>query len=153
MPLQDYLLPLENIKFYSKSSVTYGDKRYNVLVTDKRLILFAQRGHILRSDDIVSERLDRLQGVEYSEKGLLFKTAKISVQGASKMEMRGSPSEIKPLFQSIQSVINIEWNVFGSIFNATSEDVWRESRQKVIWGYSGTLCGTMEQYFYRIIIR
>ena len=81
MPLQDYLLPLENIKFYSKSSVTYGDKRYNVLVTDKRLILFAQRGHILRSDDIVSERLDRLQGVEYSEKGLLFKTAKISVQG------------------------------------------------------------------------
>ena len=109
MPLQDYLLPLENIKFYSKSSVTYGDKRYNVLVTDKRLILFAQRGHILRSDDIVSERLDRLQGVEYSEKGLLFKTAKISVQGASKMEMRGSPSEIKPLFQSIHSIVNIEW--------------------------------------------
>jgi reverse gyrase len=108
MPLQDYLLPLENIKFYSKSSVTYGDKRYNVLVTDKRLILFAQRGHILRSDDIVSERLDRLQGVEYSEKGLLFKKAKISVHGASKMEMQGSPSEIKPLYQSIHSIVNIE---------------------------------------------
>jgi hypothetical protein len=107
MPLQDYLLPLENIKFYSKTSVLYGGKRYNVLVTDKRLILFAQRGHILRSDDIVSERLDRLQGLEYSEKGLLFKRGKVCVQGISKMEMRGPPSEMKPLFQSIQSVANI----------------------------------------------
>ena len=89
MPLQDYLLPLENIKFYSKTSVLYGGKRYNVLVTDKRLILFAQRGHILRSDDIVSERLDRLQGLEYSEKGLLIKRGKVCVQGVSKMEIRG----------------------------------------------------------------
>lgn len=107
MPLQDYLLPLENIKFYSKTSVLYGGKRYNVLVTDKRLILFAQRGYILRSDDIVSERLDRLQGLEYSEKGLLIKRGKVCVQGVSKMEIRGSPSEMKPLFQSIQSVVNI----------------------------------------------
>jgi hypothetical protein len=108
MTLQDYLLPFENIKFYSKSSSIYGGKRYNVLITDKRLILFAQRGHILRSDDVVSERLDRLQGVEYSEKGVLFKRAKISVQGSSKMEIRGSPSELKPLFQSVQSIVNSE---------------------------------------------
>jgi hypothetical protein len=55
----------------------------------------------------VSERLDRLQGLEYSEKGLLFKRGKVCVQGISKMEIRGSPSEMKPLFQSIQSVANI----------------------------------------------
>jgi hypothetical protein len=108
MPLQDYLLPLENVKFYSKTSILYGSKRYNVLITDKRLILFAQRGYILRSDDIVSERLDRLQGLEYSEKGLLFRTAKISIQGTSKMEVQGSPSEMKPLFQNLQSVTNKE---------------------------------------------
>jgi hypothetical protein len=105
MPLQDYLLPLENIKFYSKTSVIYGGKRYNVLVTDKRLLLFAQRGYLLRSDDIVSERLDRLQGLEYSEKGLLFKVARILIQGSSKMEIRGSTSELKPLFQNIQAVL------------------------------------------------
>jgi hypothetical protein len=105
MPLQDYLLPLENIKFYSKTSVIYGGKRYNVLVTDKRLLLFAQRGYLLRSDDIVSERLDRLQGLEYSEKGLLFKVARILIQGSSKMEIRGNPSELKPLFQNIQAML------------------------------------------------
>jgi hypothetical protein len=108
MPLQDYLLPLENVKFNSETSVLHGDKKYNVVVTDKRLILFAQRGHFRRSDDIVSERLDRIQGVEYSEKGLLSRRAKILIHGFSKMEIQGSPSEIKPLFQSIHSVVNIE---------------------------------------------
>lgn len=106
MPLQDYLLPLENVKFYSKTSVSYGGKRYNILITDKRLILFAQRGYILRSDDIVSERLDRLQGLEYSEKGLIFRISKISIQGTSKIEIRGYPSEMKPLFQNLQAVID-----------------------------------------------
>ena len=108
MTLQDYLLPLENVKFYSKTSIHYGGKRFNVLVTDKRLILFAQRGYILRSDDVVSERLDRIQGLEYSEKGLLFRIAKILIQGNSKMEVQGSPSEMKPLFQSLQSGISAD---------------------------------------------
>ena len=106
MPLQDYLLPLENVKFYSKTSVLYGGKKYNVLISDKRLILFAQRGHILRTDDIVSESLERLQGLEYFEKGFFLRTAKISVQGTSKIVIQGPPSEMKPLFQSMQAVIN-----------------------------------------------
>ncbi len=110
MPLQDYLLPLENIKFYSKTAVSYGGKRYSILVTDKRLILFAQRGYIVRSDDIVSEALDSIQGIEYAEKGLLFRRARISIQGSSKIEVEASPSEMKPLFHSLQSVVNIEKN-------------------------------------------
>lgn len=117
LPLQDYLLPLENVKFSSKTSVRYGGKNYNVLVTDRRLILFAQRGHFLRSDDVVSERLDRIQGVEYSEKGLLSRTARILIQGISKIEVQGSPSELKALFQNIQSVVNIEqYTVIGDNF-------------------------------------
>jgi hypothetical protein len=107
MALQDYLLPLENIKFHSKTSVVYGGKRYNVLITDKRLILFMQRGYIIRSDDIVSERLERLQSLEYSEKGLLIKSAKITIQGTSRMEITGHPAEMKPLFQSLQSIVDV----------------------------------------------
>src|ERR671921_615475 len=77
MTLQDFLLPLENVKFHSKTFVQYADKKYKVLVSDKRIILYAQRGHLLKSDDIVSERIDRLQGIEYTEKGLIFRTARI----------------------------------------------------------------------------
>lgn len=108
MPLQDFLLPLENVKFHSSSSVRYGGKKYHVLITDKRIILFAQRGHFLRSDDIVSERLDQLHGLEYSEKGLMFRMAKISIQGTTRIDIRGPPSELKPMFHNMQSLINSE---------------------------------------------
>ena len=108
MPLQDFLLPLENVKFHSKSSVRYGDKKYHVLITDRRIILYAQRGHILKSDDIVSERLDRLHGLEYSEKGLMFKISKISIQGTTRIDIHGPASELKPMFHNMQSLINIE---------------------------------------------
>ena len=108
MPLQDFLLPLENVKFYSNSLVRYADKKYRVLITDKRIILFAQRGYLLKSDDIVSERLDRLQGLEYSEKGLIFRIAKISVQGTTRIDIFGPTSELKPLFHNMQSLINVE---------------------------------------------
>ena len=106
MPLRDYLLPLENVKFHSTSLVRYGVKKYNVLITDKRIILFAQRGHLLKSDDIVSERLDRLYGLEYSEKGLIFRLARITVQGTTRMDLYGPPSEIKPLFHNMQSLVS-----------------------------------------------
>jgi hypothetical protein len=106
MPLQDFLLPLENVKFHSKTFVQYAAKKYKVLISDKRIILYAQRGHLLKSDDIVSERLDRLQGIEYTEKGFFFRTARIYIQGTTKIEIRGPISEIKPLFHNLQTLIN-----------------------------------------------
>jgi hypothetical protein len=105
MPLQDFLLPLENIKFQSKTLISYANKKYKVVMTDKRFILFAQRGHFLKSDDIVSERLDRLNGLEYSEKGLIFREARISIQGTTKIDIHGSISELKPLFHTMESII------------------------------------------------
>jgi hypothetical protein len=107
MPLQDFLLPSENVKFYSNSLVRYGNKKYRVLITDKRLILYAQRGYFIKSDDIVSEGLDRIQGLEYSEKGFIFRMAKISIQCLTKLELYGPISEINPLFHSMQSLIHI----------------------------------------------
>ena len=111
MPLQDFLLPLENIKFQSKTLIHYADKKYKVVITDKRFILYAQRGHFLKSDDIVSERLDRLNGLEYSEKGLLFREARISIQGTTKMNVHGPISELKPLFHTMESIIKNVWKI------------------------------------------
>ncbi len=106
MPLQDFLLPQENVKFHSNSLVRYGVKKYKVLITDKRIILFAQRGHFLKTDDIVSERLDRLQGLEYSEKGVFFKNSKISIMGTTRLEVIGPSSELRPMFHNLQSLVN-----------------------------------------------
>jgi hypothetical protein len=81
-------------------------KKYNVYVTDKRLILYARRGLVMRSDDIVSERLESIHGVKYRETGFPFKTATISVWGTSTIDMKGPASRIKPLFHSLQSMVN-----------------------------------------------
>ena len=45
-----------------------------MLITDNRIVLYAERGRLLKSCDVVSERLDTLYGIEYSEKGTIFKT-------------------------------------------------------------------------------
>ena len=98
MTLNEFLLPVENVKFYGKCPVEYSGKKYRLLMTDRRIILFAKRGHIHKSNDIVSERLDRLHGLEYSEKGFLLRKAKICIQGTEKLEIHGPVSELKVLF-------------------------------------------------------
>lgn len=106
MVLDDFLLPAENMRFSSDQEIAeYGDKKYRVFVTDKRLILYARRGTLIKSDDIVSERLEVLHGLKYLERGMLFRSASISIQGNVKLEIRGSPSKIKPLYHSLQSII------------------------------------------------
>jgi hypothetical protein len=111
MPLQDFLLPLENVKFQSKTLVDYANKKYKVVFTDKRFILYAQRGHFVKSDDLVSERLDRLNGLEYSEKGLIFRSAKISIRGTTQLDIHGPISELKPLFHAMESIIKSTWHI------------------------------------------
>src|ERR1051326_1250567 len=103
--LKAFLLPQESIRFVGKKTLRYADKKYQVVITDKRFILYAQRGHFLKSDDIVSERLDRLNGLEYSEKGVMFREARISIQGTTKMNVHGPISELKPLFHTMESII------------------------------------------------
>lgn len=106
MPLSDFLLPAENVRFASEQEVEFAEKRYSVYVTDRRLILYARRGLLMRSDDIISERLEAIHGVKYRESGFPFRTATISVIGTSALEIKGPPSRMKPLFQSLQSVVN-----------------------------------------------
>ncbi len=105
MSVQDFLLPLENIRFQSKTFVHYANKKYKFLITDKRIILYVQRDHLIQSEDIVSESLDRLQGIEYTEKGLVFREAKISIKGVTNIEIRGPASDLKPVFHLIESLI------------------------------------------------
>ncbi len=39
MALQDFLLPLENIKFQSMTLICYANRKYKVIITDKRFII------------------------------------------------------------------------------------------------------------------
>jgi hypothetical protein len=106
MAIQDILLPLENIIFRTRTKLIYSRRKYEVLITESRIVLYAERGLVLKSCDVVCERLDALFGAEYSEKGTIFKAAKMRLQGGNSLEMRGPVEEVKPLFNFVQSTIN-----------------------------------------------
>ena len=73
MPLEDYLAPGEQVKFHSSGLVRYGKSIYRVVLTDRRILLYARRGMMFKSDDVVTQKLDELQEVKYSEQGILEK--------------------------------------------------------------------------------
>lgn len=106
MVLRDYLMPGEEIRFHSSQAVHFGKKPYQVLLSDRRLLLFARRGSLFKSDDIVSQRLGDLQGVKYSERGILGKRGTIHVQSQkTEMDLWGPAEEIKALYQQLMQFL------------------------------------------------
>jgi len=82
--------------------VRYGSKSYQVILSDRRILLYAQRGTLFKNDDIVVERLNDLQGLKYSEEGFVAKRGIIRVQGLkSEMDLSGPAEEIKTLYQQM----------------------------------------------------
>jgi len=103
MPLEDYLVPGEEIKFQSARPVHYGDARYHVIMTDRRILLFGRRGMFFQNDEIVTQKLDDLHGVRYSEEGLIDKRGTIHLEGRTKMDLSGPAPAIKALYQQMMA--------------------------------------------------
>ncbi len=109
MPLRDYLVPEEQIKFICKRDIEYANKKYFLVITNKRLLLYKERGILNKSEDIVCEKLERLGGLEYKEKrGLLCNLAKISITGGMKINIKGPSEEVKSMFQVLEGLINLK---------------------------------------------
>ena len=101
LPLEDYLMPNENIKYQSDFNVQYGDKFYNVILTDIRLILYARRGLIFKGDDVVTEAIRDVQGIKYKETGMFVKTSHLVVQSKTTIDLIGNQGSIKALYQRL----------------------------------------------------
>lgn len=92
--------------FRTKTKLKCTEKKYNIIITNFRVILYSERGRIFKSPDVISERLESIYGIEYNEEGIFFKTSKIRIQGGIRFEISGPLSEVKPVFNFIQTVIN-----------------------------------------------
>lgn len=101
MPLEDYLAPGEQVKFQSTIGVHHGGKSYQVILTDRRILLYAKRGMLIKNDDVVTSKLDELQGVKYTEQGIIGKKGIIHLDGKTRMDLWGSAAEIKALYQQM----------------------------------------------------
>jgi hypothetical protein len=106
LALKEILLPQENIMFRTKTKLKCTEKKYNIIITNFRVLLYSERGRIFKSPDVISERLESIYGIEYNEEGIFFKTSRIRIQGGIKFEISGPLSEVKPVFNFIQTIIN-----------------------------------------------
>jgi hypothetical protein len=106
LALKEILLPEENIMFRTKTKLKCTEKKYNIIITNFRVLLYSERGRIFKSPDVISERLESIYGIEYNEEGIFFKTSKIRIQGGIRFEISGPLSEVKPVFNFIQTIIN-----------------------------------------------
>jgi hypothetical protein len=112
LALKEILLPQENIMFRTKTKLKCTEKKYNIIITNLRVLLYSERGRFFKSPDVISERLESIYGIEYNEEGVFFKTSKIRIQGGIRFEISGPLSEVKPVFNFIQSIINKVDNPF-----------------------------------------
>jgi len=106
LTLRDYLMPGEEVRFHSTRRVRYGDKRYQVILSDRRILLYAERGAIFKNDDVVTQKLDDLQNVKYSEQGIIGKRGTIHLQTfKTEMALSGPAEEIKTLYQQMMAFL------------------------------------------------
>ncbi len=95
-------MPGEEVRFHSSRRVRYGNKSYQVILSDRRMLLYAERGALFKNDDVVTQKLDDLQGVRYSEQGIIAKRGTIHVQTfKTEMALSGPAEEIKTLYQQM----------------------------------------------------
>jgi hypothetical protein len=108
LPLEDYLLPNENIQYQSNFDVLFRGKPYTVVLTDVRLVLYARRGLLVKSDDVVTEAIRDIQGIRYRETGMLVKKAQIELSGKSKLMLGGDIESLKALHQRLLPFLSPE---------------------------------------------
>lgn len=106
MPLEDFLMPGESIRFSSPSLVEYQGGRYQFLITDRRLLWYVREGRIFKKDRVISENLGDIVDMSYREKGVLSKKGFIRITTTrKKLEFGSSRNTILPIYQELQTLI------------------------------------------------
>ncbi|MEM0117574.1 MAG: hypothetical protein QXX17_02440 [Conexivisphaerales archaeon] len=105
MTIDDYLMPGEEIRFSSSTKMRYGEKQYQVFVTNRRLLMYARRGAIIKSDDVVSIQLGELHGVKYKEEGLIVRQGVLEFQGKTLVQLTGPAKDAKALYQQVMQFL------------------------------------------------
>lgn len=105
MPLDEFMMPGEEIKYSSPPGLIYGGKTYELIVTDKRLLLYGRRGKVFKKDDLVSQKVEEVQNITYKENGMLRKEGVLQIIAKTKFTLTGRPSVVKAIYQQILQFI------------------------------------------------
>lgn len=102
MPLEEFLLPKESMRYSGIEEVEYEESTYSLFITNIRLILYGRKGLVFQKERIVSERLTEIQAVNYHEKGLERNLMILEVYTPKKkMDIVGSKDSIKQVYEKL----------------------------------------------------
>lgn len=99
--IEDFLIPGEEIKFHGGASLIYGGRPYELIITDRRLLLYGRRGRLFKKDDIVSQKVEEVQNIRYSENGILRKEGVLQIDAKTRFSLVGHPNQVKAIYQQI----------------------------------------------------
>jgi len=106
MPLENYLLPNENVLYNSERPVSYMDKKFWVYITERRLILYRISGIIFKKEEVFTENLRNLKNLHFNQIGTIRKKGVLRILlTRDEIEIRGKLDDIRALFQHIQRKI------------------------------------------------
>jgi hypothetical protein len=101
MSIQTYLMPQEEIRF-SGPLVTYSGTSYDTFVTSARLVLLRSTGVFFKDYFVISERLDSIKHIRYSEEGIFFKDASIvCVAEGRELAIAGPADQLRGFYASL----------------------------------------------------
>ena len=109
--LKDFLFPGETIIFQSNRVSSLKDSFF-FFITDQRILLYRRKGVLLKKDRIISERIENINTMQYSEKGALRKRGVLSIETFSKKmdPIIGKIPDVKAIWQELQKYIRIDRN-------------------------------------------
>ncbi|MDF0681852.1 MAG: hypothetical protein P0116_12905 [Candidatus Nitrosocosmicus sp.] len=54
---------------FAEGTLDTPTKKYDLFITNKRILLYRESGFINKSEDVICEKIERLQGLELEGKG------------------------------------------------------------------------------------
>lgn len=106
MPLEDFLMPGENIRYRSPTPVEYQGDTYEFHITDRRLLWYKRAGLIFKSDKIITESIGDVVEIKYEERGILSKKGVIQIVTSRKpLAFSGSREAIRAIYSELQTYL------------------------------------------------
>ncbi|MCH4816710.1 MAG: hypothetical protein QXY87_13605 [Saccharolobus sp.] len=84
--------------------VNYGNSIYELIITNKRLLLYARRGLIFKKDDLIAMKISDIQNIMYREEGLISKKGVLLIDLLNRrISLYGRAKDMKAAYQNIMS--------------------------------------------------
>lgn len=103
LSVAQFILPGESVHYEATEEVYFRRTPFALYVTGERLLLYAVTGRLNPSERAVAEPLAGMESVEYSERGLLSRYARLDVRFPGHvLALTGSPGTIKEVWRALQ---------------------------------------------------